>query len=74
MSPRLEFVARHTAAELRRFARHENDRRAAMRMIAIAETMDGAARETAARAWRHVGSGPARCDQVLQCGRGRRPA
>lgn len=49
MSPRLEVGARHTAAELRRLARHESDRRAAMRMLAIAETMDGADRETAAR-------------------------
>jgi len=49
MSSRLELVAQHTAAELRRLARHENDRRAAMRMIALAETMDGADRETAAR-------------------------
>lgn len=49
MPSRLEVAAHHTAAELRRLARHEKDRRAAMRMIAIAETMDGADRETAAR-------------------------
>ena len=49
MSPRLEIAARHSAAELRRLARHERDRRAAMRMIAIAESLDGADRETAAR-------------------------
>ena len=49
MSPRLEIATRHSAAELRRLARHERDRRAAMRMIAIAETLDGADRETAAR-------------------------
>ena len=49
MSPRLETAARHSAAELRRLARHERDRRAAMRMIAIAESLDGADRETAAR-------------------------
>jgi transposase len=49
MPPRLELVAHHTAAELRRLSRHEKDRRAAMRMIALAETMDGADRETAAR-------------------------
>lgn len=49
MPPCLELAAQHTAAELRRLARHEEDRRAAMRMIAIAETMDGADRETAAR-------------------------
>jgi transposase len=49
MSPRLAIAAKHTAAGLRRLARHEIDRRAAMRMIAIAETMDGADRVTAAR-------------------------
>lgn len=49
MPPRLELVAQHTAAELRRIARHEKDRRAAMRMISLAETIDGADRETAAR-------------------------
>ena len=49
MPSRLELVAQHSAAELRRVARHEKDRRAAMRMIALAETMDGADRETAAR-------------------------
>lgn len=49
MSPRLEIAARHSAAELRRLARHERDRRAAMRMIAIAESLDGADRQTAAR-------------------------
>jgi transposase len=49
MPTRLEVAAQHTAAELRRLARHEEDRRAAMRMIALAETMDGADRETAAR-------------------------
>jgi transposase len=46
---RLELVAQHTAAELRRLSRRETDRRAAMRMIAIAETMDGADRATAAK-------------------------
>jgi transposase len=49
MPTRLELVPQHTALELRRLARHETDRRAAMRMIALAETMDGADRETAAR-------------------------
>jgi transposase len=46
---RLELAAKHTATELRRLARYESDRRAAMRMIAIAETIDGADRVTAAR-------------------------
>lgn len=49
MPTRLEIVAQHTTAELRRLARHEQDRRAAMRMIAIAETMEGADRKMAAR-------------------------
>ncbi len=49
MSPRLEITAQHTAVELRRLARHEQDRRAGMRMIALAETMEGADRKTAAR-------------------------
>jgi len=49
MPSRLEVATRHTAAELRRLARHEPDRRAAMRMLALAETMDGADRATAAR-------------------------
>jgi hypothetical protein len=49
MSRRLEIATQHTACDLRRLARHESDRRAAMRMIAIAETIDGADRETAAR-------------------------
>jgi transposase len=49
MPIRLELVAQHTAAELRRLARHEQDRRAGMRMIALAETMEGADRKTAAR-------------------------
>jgi transposase len=49
MPTRLELVAQHTAADLRRLARYEKDRRAAMRMIALAETMDGVDRETAAR-------------------------
>jgi putative transposase len=49
MPRRLEPAAHHTATALRRLARHERDRRAAMRMIALAETMDGADRKTAAR-------------------------
>ena len=50
MPARIEITAaQHTGAELRRVARHEKDRRAAMRMIAIAETMDGVDRGTAAR-------------------------
>ena len=48
MSRRLEVVAQHSAADLRRTARHEVDRRAAMRMIGIAETIDGEDRQTAA--------------------------
>ena len=48
MSRRLEVVAQHSAAELRRAARHEVDRRAAMRLIGIAETIDGEDRQTAA--------------------------
>ena len=63
MSARIEITAaQHTAAELRRLARHESDRRAAMRMIAIAETMDGADRGTAAR--RGDMSGQALCDAI----------
>ena len=49
MSRPLEVTAHHTAGELRHIARYENNRRAAMRMIAIAETIEGADRETAAR-------------------------
>lgn len=49
MPSRLEIIPQHTASELRRLARYEKDRRAAMRMLALAETMDGADRETAAR-------------------------
>lgn len=49
MSRRLEVAAHYTSVELRHLARHEGDRRAAMRMIGIAETIDGADRETAAR-------------------------
>ena len=47
--PRLEIVAQHTAPELRHLARHEKDRRAGMRMLALAETIEGADRQTAAR-------------------------
>ena len=46
--PRLEVNAQHTAAELRRLARHEDNRRARMRLIGIAETIDGWDRKTAA--------------------------
>lgn len=49
MSRRMEVVAHFTAAELRRMSRNETDRRAAMRLIAIAETIEGADRATAAR-------------------------
>lgn len=49
MSRRLEVAAHFGAPELRRKARLEFDRRAAMRMIAIAETIEGADRATAAR-------------------------
>jgi transposase len=62
MPRRIEIIAQHTAAELRRLARHESDRRSAMRMIAIAETMEGADRETAAR--RGDMSGQALCDAI----------
>ena len=48
MSRRLEVAAQHSAADLRRAARHEVDRRAAMRLIGIAETIDGEDRQTAA--------------------------
>src|ERR671917_2413169 len=37
------------AAELRRLARHEPDRRAAMRLLAIAHALDGFSRAEAAR-------------------------
>ena len=37
------------AAELRRLARHEPDRRAAMRLLAIANALDGLSRAEAAR-------------------------
>ena len=46
--PRLDVKAQHTSAELRRLARHEDNRRARMRLIGIAETIDGADRKTAA--------------------------
>ena len=46
--PRLDVEAQHTAAELRHLARHEDNRRARMRLIGIAETIDGADRTTAA--------------------------
>ena len=46
--PRLEVIAKHTAAELRHLSRHEDNRRAAMRMIGIAEMIDGADLATAA--------------------------
>lgn len=49
MSKRLLVCTEYSAAELRRLARDEEDRRAAMRMLAIAETIDGADRATAAR-------------------------
>jgi transposase len=49
MPSRLEIIPQHTASELRRLARYEKDRRAAMRMLALGETIDGADRETAAR-------------------------
>ena len=38
-----------SAAELRRLARHEPDRRAAMRLLAIANALDGLSRAEAAR-------------------------
>ena len=46
--PRLEIKAQHTAAQLRRLARNEDNRRTRMRLIGIAETIDGADRATAA--------------------------
>jgi len=49
MARRLDVTAHHTPDELRRLSRHDEDRRAAMRMIAIAETLEGADRQTAAR-------------------------
>ena len=45
---RLNVKAQHTAAELRHLSRFEDKCRARMRMIGIAETIDGANRETAA--------------------------
>ena len=48
MSRRLEVIVQHSSAELRRAARGEFDRRAAMRLIGIAETIDGEDRKTAA--------------------------
>ena len=39
----------HTAEDLRRLARREDDRRAAMRMLALANAMDGMKRAEAAR-------------------------
>ncbi len=49
MSRHLEVTAHHSSGELRRLARYESNRRAAMRMIGIAETIDGADRVAAAR-------------------------
>ena len=46
--PRLNVKAQHSAAELRRLARYEDNRRTRMRLIGIAETIDGADRKTAA--------------------------
>ena len=46
--PTLDVKAQHTAVELRRLARHEDNRRARMRLIGIAETIDGADRKAAA--------------------------
>ena len=49
MSSRTLVCTKLSSAEVRRRARGEVDRRAAMRMLAIAETLDGANRETAGR-------------------------
>ena len=46
--PRLDIKAQHTAAELRRLARYEDNRRARLCLIGVAETIDGADRTTAA--------------------------
>ena len=46
--PRLEVKAQHTATELRKLVRHADSRRARMRMLGIAEMMDGAGLKTAA--------------------------
>ena len=48
MSRRLKVVVQHSAADLRCAARQEVDRRAAMCLIGIAETIDGEDRKTAA--------------------------
>ena len=45
---RLDVKAQHTAADLRRLARNADNRRTRMRLIGIAETIDGADRATAA--------------------------
>ena len=60
--PRLDVKAQHTAAELRSLARHEDNRRARMRLIGIAETIDGADRKTAAA--RADMSDQALCDAI----------
>ena len=59
------------AAELRRLARREPDRRAAMRLLAIANALDGFSRAEAARpAGRDGAAGAAGRGAALQRGRG----
>lgn len=62
MPRRLDVVLHHTASELRRLARNEGDRRAAMRMLGIAESIEGANRKTAAQ--RADMSDQALCDAI----------
>jgi hypothetical protein len=47
--PALAIRQDRSAGELRRLARHEPDRRAAMRLLAIANALDGLSRADAAR-------------------------
>jgi transposase len=49
MPNRIKVVAQHDAADLRRLARHEDSRRARMRLLGIAELIEGADLQTASR-------------------------
>lgn len=62
MSKLIKVSTEYSAGDLRRLARGEDSRRAAMRMLAIAETLDGADRGTAAR--RADMSDQALCDAI----------
>ena len=58
-----------SVSELRRLARHEPDRRAAMRLLAIANALDGTVPGGSRPAGRDGAPGAARCGGALQCRR-----